>query len=692
MNSIKFNTKNILLLSILFFLLLFLKRWNQLLSPEVWIEDGKYGITTFVHSGWNALFMEEGGFYKTINVFMTNTGMSISPLYYPEVSTYLAWVFTIFVALAVVYSPTVLRYRVLAAILIFFIPMDLENFGLPYYSFFWTGLLLFLTVLWEPGKRLFLRLFYILLGGLSSPIIFMLTPLQLYRVIVIKEHRRDEVISLLFVVATFLVQYQIFLKDGFTGSPMHVDIPFLLEYVRKFFGQYYLNFIAGNTVQTIGGFIVLLLFLAYWIQNYKDKYFYIVAALLLGTSFSAVLRKYIQIDPILHGGRYFFYPYIMLAWSLLYIAGAKQGWYKYIVAPILTLSFLISFYYPTRTHDKLSYKKYFIACSNPKNKINRIPEHMNGINIRFFFSLTSDECKRLLENDTLPIPEHLKVFQKDLHTMPEEKLPKEINYKLQLKLLNSSINSIKSFEKNSTKHNSTQKIVLPLDGLNNIAFKLAGEINNTQNLASAFVKIGDRIIFTDEDVNSKNHKFIFDEKIVYTDPMHDKSMKLLNKSTHFKLFTINKDGTAYYKVLDTLIVIPGIEDVLKKIPTTTKGFRFGLDRVAKSKDYIHIMGWFTQIDNNSIVKSPKTPVFVQIDDKFYLTTRKNREDVAKALNNSKYLHSGFSLYVPIKELNPGIHTVKLYGLSLDREKAFHPGKSWHFEISSDKKSVKFNKK
>lgn len=618
--------------------------------------------------------------------------MSISPLYYPEVSTYITWVFTIFISLAVVYSPTVLRFKLLAAIMIFFIPMGLENFGLPYYSFFWAGILLFLVVLWEPGKKLYLRIFYILLGGLSSPIIFMLTPLQLFRVVVIKEHRRDEIISFIFILITFLLQYRIFLSDGFSGNPINIDLHFLLEYIRKFYGLYYLNHIASNSIslQTIGGIVVLLLFFIYWIQNIKDKYFYIIMALLLGTGFSSVFRKYIEIDPIMNGARYFFYPYIMLAWSLLYISGGKRQWYRYITIPILILSVIVSFYYPTRTHDKLNYKKYLIACSNPKNNIDSLPEHFSGDNTKFFFQLGSDICKELLNKGIFDIPENLKVFTQDLHKLKELPIPKDIDFNLTLNLLDNGNTNIYKFSQNRA-NKKIENILLYPENLEKIKFQLKGKIKNSQEIASLFVKIGDNIIFTDEDINQRGHTIIFDEKIVFTDPMHDIASALLGKSFNFQLYAISKDGHGYYPLVNIPIIVPSIPKIVDTTKKSFIGFKFGIDKINILNDKLQLKGWFTELDNSLKSDTIKTTVFIKLDNQFYLTTREYRKDVYLALKNTKYRYAGFSLSIPLAKLSSGEHTVNIFGLSQDKTKIFTLPKPFKIIIDNNKKRVKYIK-
>ena len=691
MQNLKFNFKNITLLSLLFFLLLFFKRWNQLLDPEIWIEDGIYGIPTFIHHGWSDLFMEEGGFLKTINVLITNTGLTISPLYYPEISTYLAWLFMIFVSLAVVYSPTKLRYKFLAAVLIYFIPTGLENFGIPYYSYFWAGILLFLVLLWEPGKNLYLRVFYIFLGGLSSPIVFMLLPLQIFRVIFIQKYRKDEIVALIVTIFVFYIQYHFFATDGYTGSKLSIILSNILEFVRKFYGLYYLNYLVDkNLIQLYGGLLILVLFLLYWIQNIKDKYFYIIMALLIGTGLSAVLRKYIQIDPISPGSRYFFYPYIMLTWSLLYISGAKQRWFRFFAIPIILLSIIVSFNYPYRTHDKLSYKKYLIACSNPKNGLTKIPEHINGGKDRIYpwsFTLTSNECKRLLQKGLFDIPNNLKVLEKNLFNLQKIKLPGEIKYKILLKDLQKDSNRTFTF----TKSSYIKKPLVLLKELDKIRFAVKGEIFSDK-IATLYIKIGNQIIFIDETVNSSENRITLDDKIVFSDFKEGILEELYNKESNLTLCAINKKGTGYYELFNIPIYITDIKSIFNKLPkVTNKEFMFDVNKFDQVDGVLRFAGWFTEVDHNLSTSMIKTPVVIELDDKLFISNNLSRKDLVVAFKNPKYLFSGFSFYMPINKMSVGEHIIKIYGLSYDRKRFFTPKKVWKFNVSSDKKNIIISK-
>lgn len=682
MFQIKYNVRNVFLLFLLFFSLLFLKRWNQLIDPEIWIEDGVYGIVEFVKVGWNTLFMDEGGFLKTINVLITDTSISISPLYYPEISTYLAWAFSIFVSLAVVYSPTALRFKLLAAISIYFIPTGLENFGLPYYSYFWSGILLFLVALWSPGKKPYLRNFYTIFAGLSGPMIFILAPIQIFRTIFIQKYKKQEIISLVVVLVVFAIQYKIFSSDGWIGTPLQFNMDFISTYIRKFYGLYYLReFTQNYSIQLFGGLLLILLFIAYWFQNKKDIYFYIIIAFLVGAGLSAILRKYLAIDPLSPGSRYYFYPYILLSWTLLYISG-KQNWYRFFTIPVLLMSLILSFYYPTRTHDKLSYKKYLIACSNPKNDINIIPEHLDGEKSRLYpwrFYLSSKTCQKLLKNDTFSIPENLKVFQKDLRSLPKLALPKDLKYNIKLKDLRENYSNEFVFNE----HNQTTQTVELIKELDSMKYSVDALIDDTKNIASLFIQIGTQLIFLDEDFDASAGKIVISDKLVFSDYKEETPKELYNKISNIRLCAINKEGTGYYELFNIPIKITDLMSKFHSLSKTkpSKNFFYNIDNLDQLDSDLRIMGWFTEKDTHLNHFPIITPVMVQVDGVQYIASYgKPRKDVSKALANKNYYYSGFSLYIPLKKLAKCKHKVTIYGLSRDKKRILTDDKVWEVSL------------
>lgn len=402
---IKFNVKNISALAIVFFILLYFRRGSQLLYPNIWNEDGAFNIISFIKHGWLNLLEPVQGYLIIVPKLITNISMSISFIYYPEISTYITWVFTIFVALMVVYVPTKLQYSVVAAVMIFLIPTNAEAFGLPLYTFWFSTIFLFLVALWEPHKKQFLKNFLLTLSGLSSPIIVLMVPVQIFRSIFLQS-KKEEILTLVLAIIISVIQLSFILKTGAKSNIPHIDMLLVETIISKFFAFYYLGgFGLSDKLLLFGGLYVLGIIIVFMWQNKRDTYFYILVFMLFATIGLSSLRvDPSQFQPVLGGGaRYFFFPYILLSWVLLYIV-KKSRYYEIAIAPVLILSVVVALQHFCRLHDDLEWKKHIAACQNA-NKRYVIPVHYDGDKRHaWHISLESQTCKQLIENDLFTLP------------------------------------------------------------------------------------------------------------------------------------------------------------------------------------------------------------------------------------------------------------------------------------------------
>lgn len=405
---IKFNLKNISLLVILFFILLYFRRGQQFLYPEVWQEDGVINIVSFIENGWMNLFEPVAGYLITVPKLITNISMSISFLYYPEISTYLTWFFTIFVALSVIYSPTHLRYPLFASILIFFIPTDAEIFGLPLYTFWFSAILLFLVALWRENEKQYIKNIFLFIGGISSPVIILLIPIQIFRSMVFKE-KKEELISLFIVILLSVVQINFILRTGTNTNIPVINFDFIYTIIIKFFAFYYMKDLIYEEIFLFPfGILLLCIIILYWFYNKRDIYFYILLFLLISSIGLSVIRVDPNIiDPILLGPRYFFFPYILLSWLLLYMLNQNKIYAIFIFFTIL-FSILLSLKNFGRNHDSLQWRKHIATCQLSTD-LYQIPVHLNGDkSLSWSIVLEPEVCKELIKKDLFNIPEESK--------------------------------------------------------------------------------------------------------------------------------------------------------------------------------------------------------------------------------------------------------------------------------------------
>src|ERR1035437_10473804 len=77
------------------------RRWWQIVSPQVWDEDGTQVIYGFMTQGYLAFFEPVNGYFIAVPKIISMISLWVSFLYYPLVSTILAWIFIASVGLAI---------------------------------------------------------------------------------------------------------------------------------------------------------------------------------------------------------------------------------------------------------------------------------------------------------------------------------------------------------------------------------------------------------------------------------------------------------------------------------------------------------------------------------------------------------------------------------------------------------------
>jgi len=145
---------------------------------------------------------------------------------------------------------------------------------------------------------------------------------------------------------------------------------------------------------------------SYFLQNRKDVYFQILVYLLFATIALSVSRfNPMDINPIFGGGaRYFFLPYILLSWVLIYML-VKNKWYEIAILPILTLSIITALQGFCLTQDNLDWRKHITLCQKAKDKYS-IPIQNDGkARDSWYFALDAKICKQYIENDIFDLPE-----------------------------------------------------------------------------------------------------------------------------------------------------------------------------------------------------------------------------------------------------------------------------------------------
>lgn len=378
--------------------LMLLRAWPRLLYPEVWIEDGSVNIYGFVNEGVVNFFGQVGGYLVLVPKLITFLSLSISFFYYPWVSTLLAWAFCIFVFVVIARAPTYLKGGLLLAIACFLIPSDIECFGLPMYSFWWTAPLLYVLVFWKEGESLSFRLVLLTLSSLSSPICLITLPLFWLRAYFFKKTRSEIIIALL---ATLYVAIQVaYILNYSQASLFNPGKTFLI--IPKFLGAYAIGNIMPQFNWVFG--IGIAGFLMWAIIQKRSITQYTLLYLLIATIGTSVFRVDINIlNHIDSGVRYFFLPFILLSWLLIQIAlDSSIKWIRVIAVSLLAVSVINMVPVMTRTHARVHWTDQIFRCLTVEQSRYDFPIlHDGSETALFYIPFTGDQCRALLEKDYL---------------------------------------------------------------------------------------------------------------------------------------------------------------------------------------------------------------------------------------------------------------------------------------------------
>jgi len=385
------------LVGLLLLALLTSRRWQQVVSPQVWVEEGTQILARFITNGWWAIFEPVNGYLSTIPKLISYTAISASFTYYPAIAVVLTWLFITCVCLAVAYSPTMLRGPVFCAIAVLIVPLNPEVFGLPSYTFWWSSLLLFLVALWDARlPKTGLRLAYIFVGGLSSPLIVAILPILYFRAFLYRFNGGEKAVA---ATATAIagIQFALILQSSAGSAPPASS--FFSFIIPKFFGYY----LSGPHVKN-GGLLwlaglALSGLIAWWlIRDRRRPFVWITTYLLIVSIALAAVRVDLGlINPVSAGQRYFFFSYVITSWILiqLFINSADAALVRTVAGVVLIAAHLNALTVWSRSHDDLMWKDHINSCRSFVEYA--IPVHYDGKAARAYaFAVPGTACIELL--------------------------------------------------------------------------------------------------------------------------------------------------------------------------------------------------------------------------------------------------------------------------------------------------------
>lgn len=343
------------LLFVLFFALLYMRRSPQLLHPQVWDEDGTRIIPGFLDHGLASLAFPVGGYLVLVPKLISGISLAISGVYYPVVSTIVTWLVILAICIGISESPLWIKGGPLLAICVFLIPSDPEVFGIPLYTFWWASLLLYLVVLWDENSAdTKSRIVYTLLGGLSSPIIYLVTPFLMIRAVLFRRNRREFAILATALLCCLLQALTTVHFVNYTITHAEPTRRSLHDALPKFIGEFLVGNYRHATISLVwfaaGLFLMFVLFAIPFLRS-RPRYFFLVG-LWIGTV--CLVAKRIDLSllhPRLAGPRYFFLPFVLLSWFLVgVLVESRRNDLKLCAAAFLLFSALNMF--PVRSHTQ----------------------------------------------------------------------------------------------------------------------------------------------------------------------------------------------------------------------------------------------------------------------------------------------------------------------------------------------------
>ncbi len=376
--------------------LFMLRTWPRLKNPEVWDEDGTRNIAGYLQSGFADLIDPVNGYIIVIPKLITIAALSLSPVYYPAVSTAITFGFTVAVLFLISKAPIHLNGKFLLAFFCLLVPTDPENFGLPLYTFWWSALVLFIFVFWkDSAAHVWARATGIALGSLSSPVCLVTLPLFWSRVIPMQGRGNELALAW---VATFAAGLQVYFMWPIAKGGQ-LDWFKLHEVVPVFLG----NFLVGNISPKKVWFFGLLILTYVLIGFFRHRRSWVLWG--LGYLWAAsVLMSITRVDmglihPTAAGPRYFFFPFIVLSWTLLQLAWIDKSWWmKTPGIFFLSLSVANAIPFLTRQHDALGWSDHLASCAQFSEY--KMPIHFDGVAVKAWsVDLKGSVCKNLIEKD-----------------------------------------------------------------------------------------------------------------------------------------------------------------------------------------------------------------------------------------------------------------------------------------------------
>jgi hypothetical protein len=373
-------------------LILFARRPDQFLHPALWVEETVI-LREYIDHGWWSLLEPLNGYYVLISKIIAFIAFRTSFSSAPQVELFLTVAFTCAVIASVALSPTHLQWPFLCALSVLLVPSDPEVFAVSVYAFWWAGTLLLLVLLWRSdARRQWLRWLYIVIGGLSSPIIVVVAGLLAIRSAF--ERRPSEYCAAGLGVLVALMQV-ITVHANVPFGTMKIGLSSFVLTIQRFYGLYFIP--RPGLVSSCVGFAVVisLVFIAWSCRARLNGYFCLLLLAHVGICALVLFRIPVDgIHPLFAGARYFFYPFILLNWIMIWLTSVSDSTTRFGFALALLIALMVCAPHFARWHEPIDWQAAVSACGRSTQY--DLPAHYDGQSSTMWHaSLTGQECQKL---------------------------------------------------------------------------------------------------------------------------------------------------------------------------------------------------------------------------------------------------------------------------------------------------------
>lgn len=312
-----------------------IRRWPQFAHPAIWIEDANTVLPELVREGWPAIFSPTGGYLIVPSKLVSYLALRLSFSHYALLSTIISTAVQAACAGLIAIAPSRLPAKTACALAVLLVPVGVEVFAIPLHAFWWTNLLLFPALLWHGQKQTAARAAFVFVGGLSSPLIVILSPMFALRAG--WRWNRSEYLIMVIVGVLAALQLAVVLSSPHQQSSVVESLKLPAVLISKYFGTAAYQFDA-HLARRLGWVMLLALAGGIVAIPRSDRPWYgLLAFCLAGAVVASVARVPVQAPhPLLAGPRYFFYPTVLVLWMLIWIT-ARGRWLSTRCAALLAI-------------------------------------------------------------------------------------------------------------------------------------------------------------------------------------------------------------------------------------------------------------------------------------------------------------------------------------------------------------------